>query len=96
MIEGPDPALIESALDGQRWAGVMPDIASEVARAKAQVEQRVYRAINEGTLTPEASHLAWLELHALDKMLKRLSSKVKLGLSMGEKFAEQIGEIDNG
>ena len=97
LIEGPEPELIELALAGQRWAGVLPDIESEVMRAKAQVENRVFREINSGTLTAEASRLAWLELHALDKMLKRFASKVKLGAAMGEKFAQTLkGETDNG
>jgi hypothetical protein len=84
----PTPAVIEQAVTANRWAGVLPDIRSEILRAKAQVEARVFRSINDGSATPEASHLAWLELHALDKMLKRFAGKSTL--------PQTIGETDNG
>lgn len=97
-IDGPDPEVLRTAVNGQRWSGLMPDIEAEIERAKAQVATRVYGMINEGTLTPEASHLAWMEVHALDKMLKRFNSKVKLGLNMSQQLAKHInqGETDNG
>lgn len=86
----PDPRTVELASASQRWAGVMPDIRSEVERAKTQVEMRVFSQINAGTLTPEAGQLAWLELHALDKMLKRFNGKVRFGQALN------LGETDNG
>jgi hypothetical protein len=84
----PSPDTILQTVASQRWAGLLPDIEGEVLRAKKQVEDRVFRAVEAGTLTQEASHLAWLEVHALQKMLRRFNSKAVL--------PQIIGETDNG
>lgn len=77
----PTPEEVMLAAQRSRWAGLADDLGAEFDRAGQQVIARVFKAIRDGSLTPEASLLAWQELYAVEKLRKRVGAKANEGLS---------------
>jgi len=79
---------------GAQFAAMMPELEMEVGRLTKEVQNRVFAAIRDGTLTDEAAKMAWMEVYAAFMLVRKFNTKVKLGVSVGETFADQmkIGE----
>jgi hypothetical protein len=71
---------------GGLMAEALPMIEGEVERMEAALVRRVYTALEAGTLTPEAALLAWQEKYLSQKLIKRLTQKVRVGKVASERL----------
>lgn len=93
-IPGPNIDAMAKVNDGARIAHMLPDMEREIGSLMHTVETRMYQAIANGSLTPEAAVTAWHEMAAYRNLLKRYQTRVKVGESVAEthKRSFTIGE----
>jgi hypothetical protein len=81
VVIGPTPEEAEHLGEYGRLSGMVPYLQAEVDRMDAQLETRVFKALEAGKLTPEEALSAWMEKRALKRLLQKIEHKVKLGTS---------------
>lgn len=82
--------------DAVRLMGFLPYLQKEVDGMAKAVENRVFTSITQGTFSPDQAYQAWLEVHAMKRMVKRLETQVKVGQSQGAKATPYLeGEPPN-
>jgi hypothetical protein len=84
MSEELDMAAV---VDGARLADSLPYIEAEYQKMEEACIVRMDRLLSDGKLSPELAQMAWIELIAARRMRRRLSQKVRIGISAGTKLA---------
>lgn len=70
--------------DGARLLTALPYIRSELEGMEKSLISRVFGAIREKNLSPEAAYAAWLELASYRGLMHRMETRVKVAQSVGE------------
>lgn len=70
--------------DGARLAGVLPYLQAEAATIKKGIENQVYAALREGTLTPDKAMFFWMQHLAARETVQKFEQKVRIGQTIGE------------
>jgi hypothetical protein len=91
----PTPDQLLELATGAKYQALAEPLNADMNKLKLQVEQRVYKAISTGTLTPEMALQAWYEMHSYHRLIQKFNQRIKMGVSQGEALSPQIGE-DNG
>jgi hypothetical protein len=82
MTEAEDLGRVQ---DGVRLAGLLPYVRDELEGLEETLILNVIRMIREKTLTNEQAYAAWLELASYRALLRRISTKVSIGVAAGER-----------
>lgn len=82
--------------EGARLQGMLPHLEEFVERQKNRLVNEVTQKLQDGKLTPETAMYAWMEFVSLNRMLKSMASKIRIGISAGEQYAEalKLGETN--
>lgn len=93
-ITGPTPEEMRQITDGAAYAALLPKLQQDVESMKKALQNKVYRNIREGALTPEAALAYWIEMKSLDDLVSRFNTRVVIGVELGKQVAPamQIGE----
>lgn len=73
---------------------LVPYLEAEIAQLEHALEVKVFRQLNEGTLTPEAAFYAWQEKAAYRRLLTRFQARIRGGQSAGASLQATL-DIDN-
>lgn len=84
---GPDPSQLRAVSDGAAYGLVLPQIRADIETMKRGVQNQIFTAIRNKTLTPEVAYSAWMEVYSADKLLKNMETRVKVGASTAEDIA---------
>lgn len=84
------PTKLAKVQDVSVLSNFLPYIHREVDSLIHAVENRVFRELREGTLTPEAAMSAWMEVNALRQLSGRFDTRVRVGVSVGEEVATEL------
>lgn len=84
----PSPDDLASLADLAKLAGFMPYLASQIASLEKRLEARVFKAIQDGTLTPETALNLWIEKKNYHDLLKGFQTKVKLGIAASDRISD--------
>ena len=71
-------------------AGFLPYLEAEVAGMVKSLENRVFTGITAGTLTAEQALNAWMERHALRKLLVNFEQKIKASQTVAAVNAKSL------
>ena len=91
---GPDPADLEKVNAGSHISSILPFVEAELEGMMNTVKVQVFAAIKKGTYTAEVGDNAWREMYGYYRLMRRLSTTVRVGQHVGEKIATTmtIGE----
>ena len=81
-----------AVVDGAHLSSAMPYIEVEFEQLEKALITKVLQQVSKQELSPENALQAWLELAATRRVIKRLTTAVKIGTSIGEKIS---GELDH-
>jgi len=93
---GPDPIDMGKMVDGARLANMLPYLEAEIQRMITTLENRVFQALELKELTPEQALYAWMEKASYRHLLKRLTTRVRIGQTAGERIAPHMEGTDDG
>lgn len=77
-------------VDGARLAGALPYIETELQGMEEALISKVLIEVGKNALTPELAYAAWLELASYRALARRLRTKVKIGVSAGERQSQVL------
>jgi hypothetical protein len=85
-----------SIREGARLQGMLPHLEEYIDRQKNRLVNEVSQKLADGKLTPETAMYAWMEYVSLNRMLRSMASKIRVGVSAGEQYAKalEIGETN--
>lgn len=86
-VIGPEPEQLRAVSDGAAYGLVLPQIRQDIEKMIRAIQNQMFTAIRNKTLTPEVAYSAWMEVYAADKLLKNMETRVKVGLSTAEDIA---------
>lgn len=78
-----DPQTLIRARAGARMSGILPYIESEIAQMAKSLDNRMFAAAANGTLTSEMAMAGWMERWACQKLLKHFQTIVRMGTGEG-------------
>lgn len=81
---GPTVADMIAVTQGAAIAAVLPQFRLEMEAAIRTVQNQVFQAIKDKTLTDDMARMAWLEVYSHSNALRRLETRAKMGASIGE------------
>ena len=84
------PSDLGKVVDASVIAGFMPYLDPELVKMENALTTRVFRALDDGELTPDAAMYAWMEVRAYRKLKKRLDLQVRVGHTVGERISEHL------
>lgn len=87
---GPSAEDLGKLADGAAMSGFLPYLEREVEAMYAALETRVFRALDAGELTPELAFAAWQEKRAYALLLKRFSTRIRVGVAAAERVSEYM------
>jgi hypothetical protein len=75
---------------------MLPHLEEYIDRQKNRLVNEVSQKLADGKLTPETAMYAWMEYVSLNRMLRSMASKIRVGVSAGEQYAKalEIGETN--
>lgn len=79
MAQAIDAETLTLVRDAAKFQGMLEYLAPELDRMVQQVEARVFKAIEQGTLSGEQAQTAWMEVHSYRKLLRRIGQRVRIG-----------------
>ena len=81
------PEEIADYREAARIMGVIPYVEAEFAKVIHSTELEVYRKLDAGSLTPQEAIMAWATKRSIEKVLRNLNTRAKLGTTImaGEK-----------
>lgn len=91
----PEPKDLEAVIDGQRIAGLLPELKHELGRMRDMALNQAFIDLRQGTMTPEKAIQVLQELRAYSQLESRFDKAVKMAQNAGERAAPDMG-IDNG
>lgn len=86
----PAPEEIASIRTGAYISQVLPHVEDELIHARDTALQKAYQAIEQRTLTPGEAYALMMELHAYDKIGRRLKQKVRMAEAAGKRNQEAM------
>lgn len=84
------PEDLGAAIDGAHLASAMPYIQSEFSKLENALISKVLQQVSAQDLSPEKAQQAWFELAAYRRVIKRLTTAVNVGTSIGEKISGEL------
>lgn len=78
--------LLTMVTRGHESAKLLPILEAETAKLEDIVKRRVFSALEKGELTDREALTSWMELHAMEKLKRKLNQQVKAGQSSGERL----------
>lgn len=84
------PKELADIRQGAVLSNVLPQVELYAEGQKQRIVNEVKQRLADGQLTPDLAMYSWMEYISLDKMLRSLSAKVKLGVSAAEQNAEAM------
>ena len=79
-----------TVVDGAHLATAMPYIEDEFEKLEKALITKVLQQVAAQKLSPEEAQQAWFELAATRRVIKRLTTAVKIGTSIGEKISGEL------
>lgn len=93
VISGPSPEDLRLMSNGAKMASALPYIESEIGRMVSLTKTQALKHLADNTLTPEMALSAWREIASYERLLKRLQTHVKVGISAADRVDPQpIGD----
>lgn len=93
----PDPIDMGRMADGAAIANMLPYLEHELSRMGDALETRVFQALDARELTPEQALYAWMEKQSYRRLLKRLTTMVKIGETAGYRVSPHLeGNTNDG
>lgn len=89
MLEHKD---LQKISEGARLQGFEPYLKDYVEKMERTLVNKVFRALEEKTLTPEVALYAWMELLSYRRLLRKFQQQVQIGIAVGED-ANASGEM---
>lgn len=80
----PTPEQLADLNLGAKYLSLQQPLTEDIQKLLRQTEQRVYTAISQGQLTPDAALQAWYEHLAYHRLIQRFNQRIKQGQSVGE------------
>lgn len=74
-----DAETLTLVRDAAKYQGMLEYLEPELDRMVQQVEARVFKAIEQGTLSGEQAQTAWMEVHSYRKLTRRIAQRVRIG-----------------
>lgn len=71
-------------------APLLPALEAEADRKIKAIENKIASAINDGKLTSDMAIMAWMEVKAIRDTSKSWRTRVLMGQSQGEKYAQTL------
>ena len=87
---GPDPDDLAKVSAGSHISSILPFVEVELEGMMNAVKVKVFASIKKGTCTAEAGDDAWREMYSYYRLMRRLSTTVRVGQHVGEKIAETM------
>lgn len=94
MGTAPNASDLASVRDVAQLLAMLPYLEQEVAVMERALETRIFRNLNEGTLTPEAALYAWQEKASYRRLLAKFQSRIRQGQGVGVALQDQL-DLDN-
>jgi hypothetical protein len=86
----PTPEQMSTIRRGAEMSNMLPYISSEIEGMMKSVQNKVFVAIANGTLTPEMAVSTWHEMAAYRNLLKRYETHVRVGTSLADKHITSL------
>lgn len=86
----PAPEDIASVRSGAYISSVLPHVEEELIHARDTALTKAYHAIEQRTLTPGEAYAVMMELHAYDKIARRLKQKVRMAEAAGRRSQDAL------
>lgn len=77
---------------GAEISGMLPALASEIAKMQQTIVNSVLTDISAGSLTPEIAYQRWIEYATQQRLLQRFNQKVRVAVSVGEKNRDELSK----
>lgn len=87
-----DPTMGEmiQIKEAAKLSGFLPDLQTYVDKMERALDNRIFTALDDKTLTPEQALYAWMEKKTYRQLLKRVEQQVKIGVTVGERRSVEL------
>mgnify|MGYP001613944545 CR=1 FL=1 len=76
--------------EAAKLVGFLPDLQAYVDKMERALDNRIFTALDDKTLTPEQALYAWMEKKTYRQLLKRVEQQVKIGVTVGERRSMEL------
>lgn len=86
----PSPQQMRTMQAGAQASAVLPMIQNETLNVVAGIQRRALTDLSAGRLTPDAALEAWRNIASAHKLLKAFETRIKVGNSLADTYADQM------